>query len=296
MSIEYRVGDVFDRLAEIPDGSINSVITSPPYWRKRRYVDPDDPVADKEIGQEASPGEFLATMLTLTDELWRVVADDGTIWINLGDTASGSGGWGGDVTNKTRAGGRRWVGTNGSSTVAADMPRSKSVCWIPELFGASLAYGRNLLTGKPCRQWITRPPVVWCKPSPTPGAIIDKFREATELIVWAAKQPKYYFDLDAVREPRNQDEPKGAPPLTWWAINSSSYAGAHYATFPDELIRRPVLASCPPGGTVLDPFGGSGTTGRVALAHGRNAILIDFDYRNIDLARERVGMFLETAP
>lgn len=338
MTVEFRIGDVFDRLAEIPDGSINSVITSPPYWRKRRYVPADHIAAEKEIGQESSPGDFLATMLRLTDELWRVVRDDGTIWINLGDTASGSGGAGGDYNKGgQRDGQNRFVGTarairdGGCRYVTgADMPLRKSVCWIPELFGASLAYGRNLLTGDPCHQWITRPPVVWCKPSPTPGEIIDKFREATELFVWAAKQPRYHFDLDAVRLPpvpehdrttwnqngpkaraaraagkdvsgherytKRTTNPKGAPPLNWWKISSSSYAGAHFATFPPELIRRPVLVSCPPGGTILDPFGGSGTTGAVALAHGRNAILIDFDERNAELARERIGMFLDVHP
>lgn len=214
-----------------------------------------------------------------------------------------------------------WAGTNGSAPAGADMPKPKSVCWIPELFGASLAYGRNLLTGEPCRQWITRPQITWCKPSPTPGEIIDKFREATELIVWAAKQPRYYFDLDAVREPPKEDwgdrvvnsgafrghprekegqgrpdracNPKGVPPLNWWKIKSSGYDGAHFATFPPELIRRPVIASCPPGGTILDPFGGSGTTAAVATGHGRNCISIDFNPENADLARERCGMFLD---
>lgn len=316
----WLIGDVFDRLAELPDQSVHSVITSPPYWRKRRYLPLGHPMAPYEIGQEESPGAFLATLLRLTDELWRVVRDDGTIWINLGDTAAGSGGWGSDVDKHNRGGGQRWVGTNGSATSGADMPRGKSVCWIPELFGASLAYGRNLLTGKPCRQWITRPPVTWCKPAPTPGEIHDKFREATELFVWASKQPRYYFDLDAVREeprwvpnqqwsdpqvapdisgqPRRRIDrsslnPKGVPPLTWWVINTSTYASAHYATFPPELITRPVIASCPPGGTILDPFGGSGTTAAVATGHGRNCIAIDLDERNADLARERVGMFLE---
>ncbi len=333
----YRVGDVFDRLAELPDGSVHSVITSPPYWRKRRYLPVDHPLAHLEIGQESSPGEFIATLLRLTDELWRVVRDDGTIWVNLGDTAAGSGGAGGDYNDGgTREGQNKYGGsaTAGGGLAAngkrrsntrptgIGTPRAKSVCWIPELFGASLAYGRNLLTGEPCRQWITRPPVTWCKPSPTPGEIRDKFREATELFVWAAKQPAYYFDLDAVREApkeewgdrkiksgaytghpqfRGKDQtrpdcamnPKGVPPLNWWVVNTAGYDGAHYATFPPELLIRPVIASCPPGGTILDPFGGSGTTAAVATGHGRNCISIDFDARNADLAMNRVGMFLD---
>lgn len=337
----WLVGDVFDMLAELEDGSVQSVITSPPYWRKRRYLPPEHPMAAKEIGQEPSPGAFLDVLLRLTDELWRVVAADGTIWFNLGDTASGSGGAGGDYNESgLREGQQRYSGSARKRAYLGvgddyrparkrsdDMPLAKSVCWIPELFGASLAYGRNLLTGRPCQQWITRPQVTWCKPSPTPGEITDKFREATELIVWASKQASYYFDLDAIRLPpvpenerttwnqngpkalaareagkdisgherytKRTTNPKGAPPLNWWKVNTSGYEGAHFATFPPELIVRPVIASCPPGGTILDPFGGSGTTAAVATGHGRNCISIDFDERNADLARERVGMFLE---
>jgi DNA modification methylase len=321
-----HIGDVFDVLATFPDQSVQSVITSPPYWRKRAYLDTDHPEKAKEIGQEPSPGAFLATLLRLTDELWRIVRDDGTIWVNLGDTAAGSGGWGGDVDKSNRGGGRRWVGVNGSAVDSDAMPRPKSVCWIPELFGASLAYGRNLLTGEPCRQWITRPQITWCKPSVTPGEIIDKFREATELIVWASKEPTYYFDLDAVRLPPvpenerttwNQNGPKalaaravskdvsgherytkrttnekGAPPLNWWKINTSGYKGAHFATFPPELIVRPVKASCPAGGVILDPFGGSGTTAAVATGHGRDCILIDLDESNEPLIANRLGFAL----
>ena len=315
----FIVGDVFDVLESLPDRSVQSVITSPPYWRKRRYLPEDHPDAAKEIGQEPSPGEFLATMLRLTNELWRIVRDDGTIWINLGDTAAKSGGAGGDYGDGgKRAGQNKFKGTSRAS--GADIPLAKSVCWIPELFGASLAYGRNLLTGEPCQQWITRPKVTWCKPSVTPGEVIDRFRVATELIVWASKGPKYYFDLDAVREPPKDEgsftlrgsstrsfpgpgatdtkplvgcNPKGVPPLDWWEINTSGYPGAHFATFPPELIIRPVVASCPLGGTILDPFGGSGTTAAVATGHGRKCISIDFDDRNAELARDRVGMFLD---
>lgn len=313
-SARFIVADVFDGLASLPDQSVHSVITSPPYWRKRHYTDDE-----REIGKEPSPGEFLATLLHVTDELWRVVRDDGTIWFNLGDTAAESGGWGSDVDRIGRGGGRRWKGTHGLEGA----PLAKSVCWIPELFGASLAYGRNLLTGEPCQQWITRPPVVWCKPAPTPGQIIDKFREATELFVWAAKQGRYYFDLDAVREPPKEDwgdrvvnssafrghpnekplqgrpdravNPKGVPPKNWWEINTARGNGTeddHPAKFPPELIRRPVLASCPPGGTILDPFAGTGTTALVANGNGRDAVLIDFDPRNAERAREQLGMFL----
>lgn len=311
----WHIGDVFDVLATIPDGSVHSVITSPPYWRKRRYLPPGHQDAAREIGQEPSPGAFLASMLRLTDELWRVVRDDGTIWINLGDTAAGSGGSGGGYNEGgKREGQHHWKAMSWPpDSLAAErgFPLRKSTCWLPELFGASLAYGRNLLTGSECIQWITRPKVTWCKPRVAPGQCDDRFRTATELIVWAAKQRDYYFDAEAIWQERADspgtsastdnritktysatDNPKGVPPLDWWPIDPSSFDGAHYATYPPELIVRPVLASCPPGGTILDPFGGSGTTAAVATGHGRNCISIDLDESNADLARERVGMFL----
>lgn len=324
----YIVGDVFDVLATIPDGSVQSVITSPPYLAKRAYLPADHPAKAKEIGQEGSPAEFLSALLAVTDELWRVLRDDGTIWINLGDTAAFSGGSGGDYNEGGwREGQARYEGSAARAQHTTRWNRSKegwplpkSVCWVPELFGASLAYGRNLLSGEPCRQWVNRPPVTWCKPNPTPGEIIDKFREATELIVWGAKQGRYYFDLDSVRTPPAKGDPddpvssgayeghpgvhasrpdrvcneKGVPPLNWWKVAGSGYTGSHFATFPPELITRPVIASCPPGGTILDPFAGSGTTLAVATGHGRDAIGIDLDSRNAELALERVGPLLLT--
>ena len=296
----WHTGDVRRLLAEMPDRSVHSVITSPPYWRKRRYLPTDHPDADKEIGQEPSPGEFLGTLLSITDELWRVVRDDGTIWINLGDTAAGSGGAGGDYNEGgERAGQNRWKAASWPTDgMAAELgfPLRKSTCWIPELFGASLAYGRNLLTGDPCRQWVVRPKVTWCKPRVTPGQCDDRFRTATELIVWAAKRRDYYFDAAAIAQERaDSASGKGVPPLDWWVIDPSGYDGAHFATFPPELITRPVIASCPEGGTILDPFGGSGTTAAVATGHGRNCISFDINESNLDLARERVGMFLTEA-
>jgi DNA modification methylase len=331
--VRYLIGDARSRIAELPDGSVQSVITSPPYLAKRDYLAADDPAKALEIGREASPGDFLGALLALTDDLWRVLRDDGTIWINLGDTASGSGGAGGDYNDGGLRDGEPRYKARAGWRVADEngWPLPKSVCWIPQLFGASLAYGRNLLTGEPCRQWVTRPPVTWCKPNPPVGEIIDKFREATELIVWAAKTSKpggYYFDLDSIREPNNPDNDrttwnqqgpkqkmaeqvgkatsgrerftkrneKGKPPLDWWEIPTHGYPGAHFATFPEALIHRPVIASCPPGGTILDPFAGSGTTLAVAFGNGRSSIGIDLDHRNAELARQRVGMWLEVEP
>lgn len=321
----YLVGDVFDRLAEIPDGAIDAVISSPPYFRQREYLPMDHPDKAAELGREDTPGAFLENLLSLMDLLWRVMSDDATFWINLGDKHSGSGGAGGDYgEGGLREGQPRF----GAVRPSEGWPAAQSVCWLPDLFGASLAYGRNLLTGTEHRQWITRPAITWCKPNPQPGSTGRKFKTATELIIYGGKHAGHYFDLDAVREPAppenmrttwNQTGPKqraatersddrtgharftqrtvnplGKAPLNFWVVgNGSGYAGEHFATYPPELLTKPVIVGCPAGGTVLDPFAGTGTTLAVATGHGRDAVGIDLDPDNAELARERVGMFLE---
>lgn len=337
MTARFLVGTVFDGLASLPDGSIDCVITSPPYLRQRRYLPGDHPTAEKEIGHEPTPGEFLGALLDVMDALWRVMAEDATFWVNLGTKHAGSGGAGGDYNPGGLRDGQPKFGSvpgprrdraavpdyGHSRKPVQGWPLEQSVCWVAHLFGASLAYGRNVLTGAEHRQWVTRPPVTWCKPAPTPGSLYRTFRSGTELVIYGGKHQRHYFDLDAVRydappenerASRNQHgpkapgadrretvrffkrtvNPKGAPPLNWWVIGAGrGYAGAHFATFPPELLIRPVLAGCPEGGTILDPFAGSGTTLAVATGHGRDAVGIDLDERTADLARERVGMWLE---
>lgn len=200
-------------------------------------------------------------------------------------------------------------------------PMDKSLCLVPELLRIALAYGVNPLTGRSTPRWRVRNVVRWCRPNPPVGALADKFRPATSDMVIACMDRARYFDLDAVRGDYNErkvvlgkvdtrdaarsdvglsaakgnrgNNPNGAPPLDWWDVPSQPYAGSHYAVWPPRLLVRPILAMCPAGGTVLDPFAGSGTTLAVATGHGRQAIGIDLDERNADLARERVGMWLE---
>ena len=385
MTLEYRIGDVRDRLAEIPDGSIDLVVSSPPFLALRSYLPADHPDKYREIGSEPTPADFLDTLLGLTAEFDRVLAPHGSICIELGDTFSGSGGAGGDYGDSGfRAGQDAYKGSaktarthkpevgppirgfpTGRQGGGPGWPLAKSLTGIPTLYTWSLAYGRNLLTGNesPAGQWRIRNVIVWARPNPPVGALGDKFRPATSYITVACKSAKRYFDLDAVRgEPdptvrtvrvglasaskgvnggdsgnpdkeRLSHNPAGAPPLDWhaddhpedgdwlWKLSTQPYKGSHYATFPMALPKRLIEAMCPQRvctvcgkpstsatttvgwtdcghdawrtGVVLDPFGGSGTTAEAAQAVGRHAVLIDIDERNADLARERVGMFLE---
>ena len=383
-SARFIIGDSLTVLRSLPAASVDLVMTSSPYFAKRTYLPKDHPDKALEVGTELTPGEFLETLLTLTDEIARVLVPWGSIWWNLGDSAAYSGGSGGDyLPGGDREGQAAYEGTAARSgrwgRVKDGFPLAKSVCWIPQLFGASLAYGRNILTGEEHHQWVTRPPVTWCKENPAVGELIDACRVGTELLVFAALAGSYFFDLDAVRSARDYDQrkikssryvghpayrenqtrpdqscnPLGAPPLDWWVVSTAQFTGAHYAVMPGDLLDVPMRASVPErvcrvcslpwerivrcaqcgaaggnsyvrsfrrsctcpkdqprpwrrtaewqepcahddwrNGLVLDPFAGTGTTLMVATGHGRDAIGIDIDERNADLALKRVGMFL----
>ena len=436
MTTRFLVGDVFERMGGLPDGSVDLVMTSPPFLALRSYLPAGHPDKALEIGGEATPAEFIDTLLALTAEWRRLLAPHGSICVELGDTYSGSGGAGGDYA----AGGLRdgqaafggsgkharravdgWAGHplpngfKGGGPGGAGWPLEKSLTGIPTLYAWSLAYGRNLLTGEPspAGMWRIRNVVAWVRPNPPVGALGDKFRPATSYLTCATVARDRWFDLDAVRTPgsgytrkpgaaratppgqkargcEDTVNPAGAPPLDWWEIPPGGYSGAHYAVMPPAVAERPIQAMCPrrvcrtcgapsrritakspeyeaaraaiaagdsasvsgrsdvavgnkgigfghgggaaslisngkvdptpitvgwttcgcPGadgirldgfhtgtgwrpGLVLDPFGGSGTTGLVAMSHSRDAVLIDLDERNAWLARERIGMFLE---
>jgi len=333
----YHVGDVFDVLRTLPDDSVDLVLTSPPFLALRSYLPDDHPDKGREIGQELTPASFLDTLLALTAEWDRVLAPHGSIAVELGDSYSGSNEDAGGNDRKNLGKGNGW-------------PLAKSLCIVPELYAACLAYGRNVLTGEdsPAGMWRVRNLVRWVRPNPPVGALGDKFRPATSVMVIATRSRTRWFDLDAVREKhkngvdpatmggngygyRDPSEkgngtkpmpgnPNGAPPLDWWEVSPEAYKGSHYATWPRKLLVRPVLAMCPQHvcqtcgeprrridgdvwtdcghddfrrGLILDPFAGSGTTLAVANGLGRDAVGIDLDARNADLARERVGMFLD---
>ena len=192
---------------------------------------------------------------------------------------------------------------------------AKSLSLVPESFRWAMVYGMNPFTGRTTDRWRLRNVIRWVRPNPPVGALGDKFRPATSELMVFCKSATRFFDLDAVRYQSdyhraslylNKETPPGqrpnmsqhtvnaagAPPLDWWSISPANYKGAHYAVWPPALLEKPIKAMCPLGGTVLDPFVGSGTTLAVASGLGRNAIGIDLDARNFDLALDRVGPFI----
>jgi hypothetical protein len=300
--VKYLIGDTREQVATIPDGSISLVATSPPFIALRSYLPADHPMKHAEIGSEPDPATFLDTLLALTAEWGRVLAPWGSIAIELGDTYAGSGGAGGDYNDGgIRAGQAKFKQTSGwhrgaregradgaayrkGDTVdtgpkgGANWPRPKCLALVPQLYAASLAYGRNLLTGEPspAGQWLVRNMIVWHRPNPAVGALGDKYRPSTSYITVATRSPKRWFDLTAVRtehkEPgrewRNTERkvhlaphregatidqnPAGAPPLdAWfdhhdtWTLTTQPSSLAHYAMWPAKLAERLILSMCP---------------------------------------------------
>jgi DNA modification methylase len=214
----YMVGDVFARMADLPDNSVDLVMTSPPFLALRSYLPADHPDKHLEIGSEPTPAAFLDTLLALTAEWGRLLAPHGSICVELGDTYAGSGGAGGDYDPDGLRAGQAKFGGSGKHERAhlvatgqmsardkrgTGWPLDKSLTGIPTLYAWSLAYGRNLLTGEPspAGQWRVRNLVAWVRPNPPVGALGDKFRPATSYLTIACKARDRYFDLDAVRTP-----------------------------------------------------------------------------------------------
>ena len=241
MSIKYLIGDVFDRMAELDDGSVDLVLTSPPFLALRSYLLADHPQKNKEIGSEATPAEYINVLVKLSAEWRRLLAPHGSLVVELGDTFSGSGGAGGDYTEggwregqsefaqarhkdrpqdddggyqadqRVQYEGHRAGIRNRNEKIQGGgpgWPLAKSLTLIPEAYRFALAYGINPHTGgqSPAGQWRVRNVIRWVRPNPPVGALGDKFRPATSELVVACVSKDRWFDLDAVR---SQDGPGG---------------------------------------------------------------------------------------
>lgn len=232
----YLVGEVFETLRLIPDNSVDLVLTSPPFLALRSYLPLDHPLKHQEIGNEATPCIFIDTLLDLTEELARVLTPHGSLVVELGDTYSGSGGAGGDYAVE----GIREGQPTYRQARNAGWPQAKSLCLVPELYRVALSYGRNPLSERQTPRWRVRNVVRWHRPNPPVGALGDKFRPSTSDMVIATKSKDRYFDSEGAR-----DEGATSPSLDTWIIPTKAYKEAHYATFPEALVEKPILGMCP---------------------------------------------------
>jgi DNA modification methylase len=347
-------GDVLAVLASLPDQSVHCCVTSPPYFGLRNYGQ------DGQIGLEKTPQEYVEKMVAVFREVRRVLRDDGTLWLNLGDSYNAHPGQR-KTTDKV---GAKQATNNGSNTAPS---RNVAGLAAKQLLGIPWRVAFALQADG----WYLRQDIIWHKPNPMPESVRDRCTKAHEYIFLLAKSERYYYDADAIAEPlssssierlsqpnlENQEgsdrvpgktngnmkavaklnggsySPPGQAPhgnarpytgkatkdyaksgaqdasetkrrivdrilageivkrnkRTVWTVTTKPFKGAHFATFPPDLIEPCILAGCPVGGTVLDPFGGSGTTGLVADRHGRNAILIELNPEYIEIAKKRLS-------
>ncbi|QBJ00892.1 site-specific DNA-methyltransferase [Mycobacterium phage Henu3 PeY-2017] len=340
-------GDAFDFATRLEDGSADCIVTSPPYFGLRDYG------TEGQYGLEASPVEYVETMRALFAELRRVLADDGTLWLNLGDSYAGAGGpMKSDGSSRSES---PSVQNPASSSLSAQVGQNPSYpspnseyespqCLhetMPSSVGplADMRQGaRNgnrrsrprgyegipakSLLGIPWRVafalqddgWILRNAIIWHKPNAMPESVTDRLSTRYEHVFMFSKSRRYWFDLDPIRDEikygpgkggesgvysigsgRNDHgthgsggfvtlNPAGRNPGDVWTIPTQPFPGAHFAVYPVALPQRCILAGCKPGGTVLDPFNGSGTTGLAAQRTGRKYIGIDLNSEYLDLS------------
>uniref|UniRef100_A0A6M3KI27 site-specific DNA-methyltransferase (cytosine-N(4)-specific) n=2 Tax=viral metagenome TaxID=1070528 RepID=A0A6M3KI27_9ZZZZ len=305
MSVNILTGDCTAVLRTLPEQSVHCCVTSPPYWGLRDYG------VGGQLGLEKTPEEYVEKLVEVFAEVRRVLWDDGTLWVNIGDSynANGRAGHGARIDCKQ--------GTNRASAAGMDSNRphakqlkQKDLVGIPwRLAFALQADG-----------WYLRQDIIWHKPNPMPESVQDRCTKAHEYVFMLSKKARYYYDAEAVREPGVEpdrvraDRIGGANGHTVrhspggmmegsatrnrrdvWTIPTQAFPESHFATFPPALVEPCIKAGCPPGGTVLDPFAGAGTTGLVADRLGRNAVLIELNPEYAEMARERItqdaGMF-----
>lgn len=343
MSVSILHGDCRDVLKTLESGSVNCIVTSPPYYGLRDYG-----VAG-QIGLEQTPDEYVAEMVAVFREARRVLRDDGVFWLNLGDSYVSSG------TGNPTAG----------STLQGGISNQIEAKKRPDKLGFGLS-AKNLI-GIPWRVafalqtdgWILRQDVIWAKPNPMPESVQDRCTKAHEYVFMFSKSARYLYDAAAIAEdgvtgdmrrpygspganaldprgkqgegklrtgkhgratgdvytakayanpqsaprgPRsNFGEPEGGKrnKRSVWTIATRPFAEAHFATMAPELARICIMAGCPLGGTVLDPFGGAGTTALVADQLQRNAVIIELNPEYVGIAERRInrdaGMFAEAA-
>lgn len=335
MAVRVLNGDCREVLRELPDASVQCCVTSPPYFGLRDYG------ADGQLGLEETPDAFVQNIVGVFREVRRVLAGDGTLWLNLGDSYANDGKWGGSSGGKHV---RELQGAGGPGRGKKTTGlKPKDLIGIPWRVAFALQ----------ADGWWLRQDIIWSKPNPMPESVQDRCTKAHEYIFMFSKAPRYHYDAAAIRNPpsaallqqvrdgydgsdtkdyahgaaqsasdtkkrivagarkkldkqrghgrrhdgfndrwdamsREEQLALGSNKRSVWEVATKPFSGAHFATFPPDLIEPCILAGCPTDGTVLDPFGGAGTTGLVADRLGRNAILIELNPEYAQMARSRI--------
>ena len=299
-------GDCREKLKELPDESVDCIVTSPPYWGLRDYG------VKGQLGLEKKITDYVNNLADIFDECKRVLKKTGTAWLNIGDSYSS--GLRTSTTNQSLRGNKNYGVTR---PPVDNSIKPKDLCLIP--FRVALELQQ--------RGWYVRSDIIWAKPNPMPESVRDRPTKSHEHIFLLSKSKNYYYDADAIREPTktnsvnrgtfrgggsyvnnnafnnsNYKKPTDTglekkPSLLRnkrdvWKITTKPYKEAHFATFPKDLIEPCIKAGCPEDGVVLDPFAGSGTVGEVAQELQKDFILIELNPEYIKLIEDRLHKLL----
>lgn len=300
MQFNLLCGDAIEKLRTLQDNSINTCVTSPPYYGLRDYG------VGNQIGLEETPEEYINRLVEVFREVKRVLRDDGILWVNIGDSYSGTGN-GGTGKNTLASKNKGQMENYGTfSKKPTKTYKSKDLIGIPWMLAFALR----------ADGWYLRQDIIWAKNNPMPESVKDRCTRSHEYIFMLTKKRKYWFDHEAIQEPtntydeniRDRDHTKlnNTPGRTrmaglkrnnyktrnkrdvWRVGVCSTVKEAHFAVFPKELIEPCILAGCPEGGWALDPFNGSGTTGIVATQNKRNYVGIDLNPEYLEITKRRI--------
>lgn len=295
-------GDALAVASELPDRSVDCVVTSPPYFGLRDYGE------EGQYGLEDSPAQYVETLRALFSEVRRLLADDGTLWLNIGDSYAGRANGGDSVGPGSGHGKPNVIPKRRNTTAAAPYKSLLGIPWRVAL--AMIEDG-----------WVLRQEVIWSKRSCMPEAVTDRPTRSHEQVFLFSKSPRYWFDADAIREDSDPSQvahneryakvyaaqadraattgqpgnvnsagvhsrpgKPGRNARSVWSLSTTPFPDAHFATMPLTLAERAVVAGCKPGGVVLDPFSGSATTGLAAARNGRKYVGIDLSADYLDLS------------
>lgn len=327
MTVTIHTGDALEVLGRMAAGSVHCCATSPPYWGLRDYG------VEGQLGLERSFEDYIAKLVEIFRKVRRALRDDGTAWLNLGDSYAGY--WGDNYAHRPFGEDRSPDASTPPHKQSLDFRscglKPKDLMMMPARVALALQ----------ADGWWLRSEIIWHKPNPMPESVQDRPTSAHEKIFLLSKSERYWYDAEAVKEPakwpdgpnapdkiksphgqgftrrsnkqrghgrrhagfndrwdamsKAEQQVKGANLRNVWTVATQPFNGAHFATFPPALIEPCIKAGCPKDGTILDPFGGAGTTGLAADRLGRHAILIEINPEYAEMARKRIqddaGMF-----
>ena len=338
---QILIGDCIESMRSLPDKSVQCCVTSPPDYGLRDYG------VDGQIGLEETPAEFISKLVAVFEEVRRVLRDDGTAWVNMGDSyASVAGGYapaGSKGKHDTVSASTRGAVLHGRRQAPPQGLKHKDLMGMPWRLAFALQDAG----------WYLRQDIIWNKQNPMPESVRDRCTKSHEYIFLLSKKRNYYFNQQAITEPLTQSSVDRLAQAGWdnqqgsdrvpgktngamkavgglrskrnsfsretkatagehgqtaqhrpgrddidydqsrnkrsvWTVATARFKGAHFATFPPDLIRPCILAGSPRGGVVLDPFGGAGTTGLVAMQEGRRSVLCELNPDYAAMARARL--------